>query len=508
MVGRTLVFETATCRIVGVMARDRDAGCGLGPDSAVAAVRPWTLRSERARVFGGCLLLRRPCARIPDMTRHDARLWIAILSLGAAAATGAQKPSSDHWPHWRGPLHTGVATGDVPLTWSDSSNVKWKVEIPGRGFSTPVAWGNRLFLTTAIPTGKASAQAAPAEGGRRAGGGSGAGEEHRFDVMAVDRMTGKILWQRTATTAVPHEGYHHLYGSFASSAPATDGQRVYAFFGSRGLFVYDLDGKPLWQKDLGLKMQMRLAFGEGTGVVVDDGRIYLQYDHQAEGFIVALNAADGKELWRAPRTDNSSWSTPLVVNHAGAKQLVVTADTRVKAYDVTTGKVIWEVAGLGLNPIPQPVQFGDTVLVMSGYRNPRLMAVRLGRTGDLTGTDAVVWETTRGTSYTASPALHNGRLYVMADNGMLNVFDAKTGTAHYVQTRLPKPYNFKASPLVVGDRVYLATEEGDVVVAKTGNIFEVLATNTLTDQSFIASPIVVGDDLYLRSRTHLFRIGK
>ena len=441
------------------------------------------------------------------MTRNDARLWTVVLALCAVTAAGAQKGTTENWPHWRGPSHTGVATGKVPLTWSDTSNVKWKVEIPGRGYSTPVGWGNRLFLTTAIPTGKKSEQAAPAAGGRRAGGGSGAGEEHRFEVLAVDRMTGKVLWQRTATTAVPHEGYHHLYGSFASNAPATDGQRVYAFFGSRGLFVYDMNGKPLWQKDLGLKMRMRLAFGEGSGVVVDDGRVYLQYDHEEEGFVVALNAADGRELWRAPRMEQSSWSTPLVVTHAGAKQLVVTAQTKVRGYDVATGKVVWEVAGLGGNPIPQPVQFDDTVIVMSGYRNPRLMAVRLGRTGDLTGTDAVVWETTRGTSYTASPALHEGRLYIISDNGMLNVFDAKTGTPHYVQARLPKPYNFKASPLAVGDRVYLATEEGDVVVVKAGNTFEVLATNTLSDQSFVASPIVLGGDLYLRSRTHLFRIG-
>lgn len=442
------------------------------------------------------------------MPRFYVRCWIAAFCLGSVASIAAQKPAVESWPHWRGAAHTGTATGEPPVTWGDTSNVRWKLEIPGRGYSTPVAWGDRLFLTTAVPTGKKTAEAPAAGRGGRAGGGTGIGEEHRLEVLAVDRATGKVLWQRTAATATPHEGYHHLYGSFASNAPATDGQRLYAFFGSRGLFVYDLNGKLLWQKDLGIKMQMRLAFGEGTGVVVDDGRVYLQFDHQAEGAIIALNAVDGKELWRAPRMDNTSWSTPLIVSHAGAKQLVVTADTKVKAYDVNTGKVVWEVAGLGLNPIPQPVQFRDTVILMSGYRNPRLMAVRLGRTGDLTGTDAIVWETTRGTSYTASPSLHDGRLYIIADNGMLNVFDAATGTPHYVQQRLPKPYNFKASPLVVNDRVYLATEEGDVVVVKAGDTFELLATNTLTDQSFIASPIAVGNNLYLRSRTHLFAIGK
>jgi len=440
--------------------------------------------------------------------RPGYRLLTVLLTVPLFAShigTAAQRPGQPSWPHWRGPSHSGVATADVPLTWSDTANVQWKTPIPGRGYSTPVVWGDRIFLTTAIPTGPAAPP--PAEGGGRGpGGGSGAGQEHRFEVLAVDRKTGKILWQRTAITAVPHEGYHRIYGSFASNAPATDGQRVYAFFGSRGLYVYDLEGKLLWQKDFGLKMAMRLAFGEGSGTVVHNGRVYLQFDHSQEGFVVALDAATGKEIWRAPRMENSSWSTPLVVEHAGAKQLVVTADTKVKAYDIETGKVVWEVAGLGLNPIPQPVQHGDVVLLMSGYRSPKLMAVRLGRTGDLTGTDAVVWETTRGTSYTASPALHEGRLYVIADNGQMTVFNAATGEPHYLQTRLPKPYNFKASPLVVVDRVYLATEEGDVVVVKTGAQFEVLATNTLTDQSFIASPIAVGNDLYLRSRTDLFRI--
>ncbi len=439
------------------------------------------------------------------MRRRWSLLPVALVFLVSSSLL-AQSRYAAMWPHWRGPSHDGVAKASVPLTWSDTQNVGWKIEIPGRGHSTPVIVGDRIFLTTAIPTGKRAEAAASAGGGRGAGGGSGAGEEHRLEVLAIDRATGKIAWQRTAAIATPHEGYHHIYGSFASNAPATDGKRLFAFFGSRGLFVYDLNGTPLWQKDLGITMTMRLAFGEGSGVVVDDGRVYLQFDHQGPGAVVALNASDGKELWRAPRSDNSSWSTPLVVEHKGTKQLVVSADTKVKAYDVNTGKVVWEVAGIGMNPIPQPVQFGDLVILMSGYRNPKLMAVRLGRTGDLTGTDAVAWETTRGTSYTGSPALHDGRLYVFSDNGLLSVFNAATGEPAYVQARLPKPYSVKASPLVVNDRVYLATEDGDVVVVRTGDRLEVLATNTLASQSFIASPIAVERDLYLRSRTHLFRI--
>jgi outer membrane protein assembly factor BamB len=431
--------------------------------------------------------------------------WLLLSSAALIPALDAQT-SPSAWPHWRGPGHDGVARAAVPLTWSETENIRWKAAIPGRGHSTPVVWGNRIFLTTAVPTG---AKAATPQGrGRGAGGGSAAGEEHRLEVIATDRATGKVVWQRTAATVTPHEGYHHLYGSFASAAPATDGQRLYAFFGSHGLFAYDFDGKLVWQRDPGIRMNMRLAFGEGTGVVVHKGRIFLQYDHQGPGAIVALNAATGDEAWRVPRNDNSSWSTPLVVEHAGAEHLVVTADTKVRAYDVATGKPVWEVAGLGMNPIPQPVQFRDTVIVMSGYREPRVMAIRLGRTGDLTGTDAVAWESTRGTSYTGSPALHDGRLYVFSDNGLLSVFNAATGAPHYLQARLSKPYATKSSPLVAGDRVYLATEEGAVVVVKAGDTFEELATNTLPDQSFIASPVAVDSTLYLRSRTHLWAVGR
>jgi outer membrane protein assembly factor BamB len=443
------------------------------------------------------------------MSRANIRLTIGALAVLGAATLPAQPRATAEWPHWRGPAHTGVADAAVPLTWSDTQNVRWKIEIPGRGHSTPVAAGDHLFLTTAIPTGRRTgAPAAGGRGGRGPGGGAGAGEEHRLEVLAVDRATGRIAWQRTAATVTPHEGYHHIYGSFASNAPATDGQRVYAFFGSHGLYAYDLDGTLAWHADPGIRMNMRLAFGEGSGVVIDEGRIFLQYDHQGPGAIVALSAADGKELWRTPRNDNSSWSTPLVVEHAGRRQLVVTADTKVRAYDVATGKVIWEAAGLGTNPIPQPVQFRDLVLVMSGHRDPRLMAIRLGRTGDLTGTDAIVWETTRGASYTATPALHEGTLYVFADNGLLSAFDAATGEPYYAQARLPKPYANKASPLVANGRVYLASEDEDVVVVAAGAELDVLATNTLPDQSFIASPIAVGDTLYLRSRTHLFAIAE
>ncbi len=434
------------------------------------------------------------------------RVWVLVLGAGlcVAGAAGAQNAVSGqaHWPQWRGPTLNGVAAGDAPLEWSDSRNVAWKVEIPGRGFSSPIIWGDKLFLTTAVPTGQGST---PSEGRSGPGGNAGV-EEHRFVVMAFDRLSGKRLWEQTATTATPHEGYHRIYGSFASNNPSTDGQRVYAFFGSQGLFAYDMNGKQVWKRDFNQKMKMRLQFGEGAAAVLHDGKLITVFDHQEQGLLAVTDAATGREVWSIPRNEGSSWSTPLVVTHRGAKQVVVTSTPKAMAFDLATGKLAWEVTGIGLNPIPMPVQSGDVVYVMSGFRDPKLMAIRLGRTGDLTGTDAVTWEATRGLSYTPSPVLQDGILYLLTDNGQLSALDAKTGAPHYHQQRLPKPYNFKASPIAVNGRLYLASEEEDVIVAKLGPSYEVLATNTLAGQSFIASPVVAAGDLYLRSRTHLFRI--
>jgi hypothetical protein len=248
-----------------------------------------------------------------------------------------------------------------------------------------------------------------------------------------------------------------------------------------------------------------MQFGEGTGVTLHDGRLILHFDHLEGGFLVMLDPETGREIWRTERDERFNWAAPFVAEHGGERHIVVHGLT-VRAYDFDTGSLVWEVDGLGENTIPQTVQHGDLVFAMSGHTIRMLMAIRLGRTGDLTDTDAVVWSTARGAAYTPSPVLHEGRLYVVTDGGQLSAFDAATGKPFYQQARLPKPYNFKASPVGANGKLYLATEEGDVVVVKMGDRLEVLATNTLRDQSFIASPVIFGGDLYLRSRTHLFKI--
>lgn len=430
-----------------------------------------------------------------------------VLLITAFFAPGFFAVDND-WHQWRGPNNDGMARGDIPVEWSDTRNVAWRATIPGRGFSSPVIWGDKIFLTTAVPIGDASAaSAAPQAGGQRRGpgGGAGVGREHKFVVMCLNRNTGKLLWERVAKTATPHEGYHHQYGSFASNTPVTDGQHVYAFFGSRGLYKYDLDGKLIWEKQFP-PMRMRLSFGEGVPTVLDGDTLYLKFDQEQDSYMLALDKRDGKELWRVARDEVSSWSPPLVVTHNGRKQVVVSASKKVRSYDAATGKLIWEAAGLGTNVIPAPVTASGVVYAMSGHREPNLLAIRLGREGDLTGTDAILWTNNRGNSYTAAPVLHDNKLYFITDTGMLSCFNASTGAPHYHQQRLPKPYNFKASPVGVNGKLYLATEEGDVVVVKMGEKYETLATNTLADQTFIATPAVAGGSLYLRGQNTLFCI--
>ena len=452
--------------------------------------------------------------------KKTASLVCLVLSLSVSWCLLVQAQTAAHWPQWRGPFFNGMARGDAPTTWSDTSNIKWKTEIPGRGHSTPAIWGDRIFLTTAITTGKPAPTPTPTpepaaannsgqqRGQRGPGGGAGALVEHRFDVLCLDRKTGKILWQRTAKVATPHEGYHRAYGSFASNSPVTDGKYVYASFGSRGIYAYDFNGKLIWQKDLGVQMKMRLAFGEGSAPLLLGNRLFLVFDHEAESFMVALDKRDGKELWRVTRDERSSWSTPLAIEHGGRTEIVVPATNKVRSYDPETGKVLWESAGLGSNAIPVPVYQNGVVYVMSGHRDPKLMAIKLGRQGDLTGSDAIVWSHTRGVPYTASPVLDDNKLYVVTDSGMVSAFNATTGEPYYAQTRLPKASNLKASPIGANGKLYLATEDGDVVVVKMGEKFEVIATNHLTDQIFIATPVIAAGELFLRGQTTLFCISE
>ncbi len=419
--------------------------------------------------------------------------------------------ASPNWPQWRGPLANGLAPeANPPLTWSETKNIKWKVRIPGNGSATPVIWGGKIFVTTAVNTGRrqGGASAAPQEAGRRGGRGEPApAETHQWLLLCLDRATGRTIWERVAREEVPHEGHHQDHG-FASGSPVTDGQHVYAFFGSRGLYCYDLEGNLKWQKDFG-NQRTRNGFGEGSSPALHGNTLFVNWDHEGEDdFLVALDKTTGRELWRQERDEPTTWVTPFIMEGAGRTEVVVTGTTKVRSYDVSSGRLLWETAGLGTNPIPTPVAGHGLVFAMSGHRSPALLAIQLGKSGDLTGTDAIAWKLDRSTPYVASPLLYGDLLYFLRErDAMLSCHDARTGQAHYSAERLADLSGAYASPIGAAGRIYLTGRNGATLVIKHATQLEKLALNKL-DEGIDASPALAGNELFLRGREHLYCIAE
>jgi len=426
-----------------------------------------------------------------------AALAAVMVTVQAAPDTAAER----FWPQWRGPFATGVSrSATPPAEWSETKNIRWKVEIPGRGSSSPVIWDDRMFVLSAVPLGLDAAAAHAPRGAVQPR------DRYRFVVLAIDRRTGKTIWERTAREEQPHEATHGDNGTYASSSAITDGRRVYAWFESQGMYVYDMDGTLLWSKDLGDK-KMRNQFGEGSTPVLSGDRLVIVWDHLGGSFVVALDATSGRELWRVPRDEIDTWATPLVVEQDGRRQAVVPGMKKIRSYDLESGSVVWESKGVTMNPIPSPV-FGDgLVFVTSGFQGNNLKAIRLaGAKGDITGTDAIVWTLDRDTPYVPSPLLYDGILYLLKTNsGILSAFDATTGTPHYQLQRLQGIPEVFASPVGAGGRVYIAGRDGVVLVLRNSKTYEIVSSNKL-DDGFDASPALVDDAIYLRGYRNLYAI--
>lgn len=463
-----------------------------------------------------------------------AAAWSAAALAAITVTAWAQGPD-DYWPQWRGPRGTGVAPhARPPRQWDAQTNIAWKVPIPGDGTSTPIIWESRVFVQTAVAAredgsrepggafpsraGKGGAgkglpgKAAPPGRGGFPGKGPGGGfggtatpnEPYRWMLLCLDRQTGKTLWQKVAREEVPHEGFRPGDGSFAASSALTDGQRVYAFFGSRGIYCYDFAGNLLWEKDLG-DQQTRNGFGEGATPALWGNTLVVPWDHEGDDFIVALDKHTGNELWRQRRDEPTCWSTPLIVEHEGKAQVIACGTNRVISYDLASGQRLWELEGLTANVIPTGVAAGDTVFLTSGFRGSKLLAVRLGRTGDLTGTDAVLWRYDQDTPYVPSPLLSENRLYFFkSNNAILTCLDTTTGKPLFAAQRIGElGSSVYASPIAADGHVYLVGRNGTTVVIKDAPQLQVVATNVLNDP-IDASPAAVGRQLFLRSRTHLY----
>lgn len=420
-----------------------------------------------------------------------------LTSVDAAAPAGEQ-----YWPQWRGPLMTGLAPhATPPVEWSETKNVRFKVALPGPGHATPVVWGNRIYLLAAAETEREAPTGSAAPRDEKAT------RVHRFVVLAFDRNTGETIWETTVREELPHEA-GHATASFASASPVTDGEHVWASFGSRGLYCLDRDGKVVWNKDLG-EMHTRNEFGEGASPALHGDTLVVNWDHEGDSFVVALDKRSGEERWRAARDEPTSWATPVFVEDGGRTLVVVSATNRVRAYDLKTGAEVWQFGGLGVNVIPTPVVGSGTLFVMSGYRDPQGIAFRYpGAKGDMTGSDAVAWKSDRNLSYVPSPLLDDGKLYfVKRFSGVLSCVDLQTGRVLYEEQRVEGLSNVYGSPAAAAGRAYLIDRDGAAAVFKTGAEFELLASNKL-DDAFDASPVIVGDHLYLRGHRWLYAIAE
>ena len=452
-----------------------------------------------------------------------------VFSLTMALSSLASWPGKAlaDWPQWRGPLASGEAPGATPpVEWSETKNVKWKVRIPGNGSSTPIVLGDKVFLTTAVPTGKKGASVPkpvlqpegtpptgdpPAPGRERrerrgpsGGGGRGQAPDqaYQFQLHCLDLATGRTLWQQTALEELPHEGHHQDHG-FASHSPVTDGTHVYAYFGSRGLHSYTLEGKPVWSKSLG-RMQTRNGFGEGSSPLLTGDAMVVNWDHEGADFIACFDKRTGAERWRRERDEPTSWATPLAVEHAGKTQIVVSATNRIRSYDLATGDLIWECGGMTTNVIPSPMTAHGMVYALSGFRGNSLLAIRPGGTGDLTDTNAIAWRYATKTPYVPSALLEGGRLWFFSQNtGILSCLDAKTGKVLVDAERIEGLGGVYASPVAASGKIYLTGRNGEGIVLRAGPKLEILATNQL-DEKFEASPALSGKNLLLRGHEFLY----
>ena len=423
--------------------------------------------------------------------------------------TMAQDNSSftTNWPEWRGLNNSGSAAGgNTPVEFSETKNVKWKVEIPGKGHATPIIWGNQIIIQTAVATDKKpeNAEAAAKPGSPMAP--NQTDLIHQFKVISVDKTTGKINWQTIVKEVMPSERTHEL-GSWASNSPITDGENIFAFFGSRGLYCLDMKGKILWERNFG-QMDIVASFGEGSSPAIYKDKIYIPWDHQGKSFLFALDKKTGKEAWTAPREEITSWATPLIVEVNGKAQVITSATNKVRSYDTQTGEIIWECTGMTKNVIPCPTYAEGILYLNSGFRGNAIKAIDLAKAkGDITGTPTILWEYNQDASYTPSPLLMDGKYYFMkGNNGIMTCLDAKTGKVIFSNQKLEGITNMFSSPTGNKDKIYIAATN-TVDVVKAGGEFSLLAKNSL-DDTFHASPVIIGNDLFLRGFKSLYCISE
>lgn len=453
------------------------------------------------------------------MTRRRMHLvgWITAAAMIWAGTVAANAPTAAPdplgvWPRYRGVDGAGVAEGKpLPATWSKTQNVRWKSPIPGKGWSSPIVWGSRVYLTTAIPQGEVEKPWIP-EKMEDNGKGFPTNAEQRWTVLCLDLRTGKRLWQREAARAVP--GWlTHPKASHANETPVTDGKRVYAAFGNVGLFCYSLDGKLLWSKRWGAA-KMLFNWGTAIGPAVADGRVYMVNDNEEKSEIVCLDAETGQELWRQDRAEGSNWSNPLVWAHDGRTEIVTAGSKVVRSYD-PEGALLWQLRGMSYATIPSPYVHGGTLYVASGHSSgPRrpIYAIRPGASGDIsvkddqTSNGGVLWWDKAAAPYVPTPITYQGNVYSLGDTGVLQCYEAATGKRLYRVRAGTKSMMVTASPVAGDGKVFCLDEKGRTVVLQAGPEYKLLAENALEEDT-LATPAIADGSLLIRTLGSLYRIG-
>ena len=474
------------------------------------------------------------------MRRTLLTLLVAVLSVFSVALVIAAGPSLA-WPQFRGPSGAGIlAEGKLPTTWSARDNIVWSIEVKGRGWSSPVAWNDTVFVTSAISPGAFKAPSTGIFGNDYAADLSKQGlsddevakrviardveltnesGEIRYMVYAFDAATGKLRWEREAHRGAPFGGRHRK-NTYASETPATDGERLYVYFGNVGLFAYSLDGRLLWTAKFA-PQPMYLDFGTAASPVVSDGRVFVVHDNDGQSFVAAIDAQTGTQLWKVDRDlpaggMTSGWSSPFVWNHHARKEVVVIGKQHAIAYAPETGKELWRMRGLTGQSTPSPVAADGLLYLATGSQgesNRPVFAVRPGAGGDISlakGEEQnkfVAWVHPRASAYTSSPLVYRGRMYVVNDNGILTVSDSKTGKEIYKARAGGSGNTFSASPWAADGKIYLLSEDGHTFVIEAGDKYVELAKNSVDEMS-LASPALAPDTIFLRTQTRLYRIGK
>lgn len=435
-----------------------------------------------------------------------------VAVIGTTLLAYGRAGADENWPRFRGPGGLGISDEHpVPTTWDAKTNVVWQVEVPGRGWSSPIIWGDRVFVTAVLN----DKTPAPRKGlyiqdliGKVPPG------DHVWKLYCHDFATGKLRWERTVHKGIPN-GPIHLKNTYASETPVTDGQHIYAFFSNLGVYCFDMDGNAKWSMPVEAR-KTRMGWGAGSSPVLHGDRLYMVNDNEESSYLLALDKHSGKEVWRTERDEKSTWGTPLVWQNKQRTEIVTAGTKQVRSYDLT-GKLLWEFGGMSSISIPSPFAQGEVLYVASGYVLDSVRpvyAIKPGAAGDIslkdkqTSNDAIAWRQPLAGPYHPTPLVYDGQVYVLLDRGFLASYDARTGKEMYAKQRIdPGADKFTASPVTAAGKIYCLSEDGDTFVIRAGPTFEVLGKNSL-DEMCLATPALSRGSIVLRTITKLYRIAE